>query len=174
MEYGTMPTVDVYKRQIYNLCKRMFLKVNITVDDNVGYRCSMYSADTKKFVKEGEDVDGQKYFNINPINTTPELFNKYLARVENGAEQFKRVSMFTGLSFKARVLGCMSYQGGNRFGYCCKTYLNKSFIFDWDVYKRQTRDSVEKSMFKVKGVMNSIKERRHVKDAGQWFFNKCC
>lgn len=30
-----------------------------------------------------------------------------------------------------------------------------------------TRDSVEKSMFKVKGVMNSIKERRHVKDAGQ-------
>lgn len=30
-----------------------------------------------------------------------------------------------------------------------------------------TRDSVEKSMFKVKGAMNSIKERRHVKDAGQ-------
>ena len=30
-----------------------------------------------------------------------------------------------------------------------------------------TKDSVEKSIFKVKGVMNSIKERRHVKDAGQ-------
>lgn len=144
--------------KIYNLCKRMFLKVNITVDDNVGYRCSMYSADTKKFVKEGEDVDGQKYFNINPINTTPELFNKYLARVENGAEQFKRVSMFTGLSFKARVLGCMSYQGGNRFGYCCKTYLNKSFIFDWERNKSITKTKVKSSVTtpaKLRDILNS-------------------
>ena len=44
-----------------------------------------------------------------------------------------------------------------------------AFIAMLPIYGKNniTRDSVEKSMFKVKGVMNSIKERRHVKDAGQ-------
>lgn len=129
----------------YSLAKKAFLKLNITTDKEIGYRCSTYNADLRKF-KDNDET--QNYFAINPINTTPDLFDKYLSSVGNAAEQFKRVAVFTGLTFKARVLSCVCYtkESSNRIGYCCKTYLNKSFLFDWERNKAVTKNKLRSSI----------------------------
>lgn len=152
----------------YSLAKKAFLKLNITTDKQIGYRCSTYSADLTKFKNDDEN---QNYFNINPMNTTPDLFDRYLATINNPAEQFKRVAGFTGLTFKARVLSCVSYNKGdsNRYGFCCKTYLNKSFIFDWERNKAITKNKVRSSITtpaKLRDLLNGcVKENFYEKYA---------
>lgn len=128
----------------YSIAKKAFLKLNITVDKEVGYRCSTYNADKTKFSKT--DDNKQTYFNINPINTTPDLFGEYLIKVDNAAEMFKTAAKFTGLTFKVRVLNCMSFKNNGKDGYCCKTYLSKSFLFDWERNKSIVKNKLRSSI----------------------------
>lgn len=125
-------TVEVLSR-LHNICKSTLIKDGVSNTNNLGYRYVVCSADNNKLINN-RNSDEQSYYNINTISTSPNIFMKKLNVLGSEVNSFRIISKLTGLTFRASVLGTVSYDkdSDGTLCYASRVYIPKSVIFDWE------------------------------------------